>query len=190
MEEMEYLEKIIISSEMYRKIERTVIDLYVRNRICSAPINPFEIAEKEGCLVKPISSLGLELKQLLKAKAIDGMSFYNLSCNCYVILYDDTQCIQRQKFTIMHELGHILLEHREESDLAEMCANYFAGYALVPTPLISFYECSSVMDIKQTFDVTEQPAGIRYNAYLNWMCISSCLRKEEEKLLSLFKNNK
>ena len=43
---------------------------------------------------------------------------------------------RRIRFTIMHEIGHIVLDHTEHSDLAESEANFFAKYALAPPPLV------------------------------------------------------
>lgn len=36
----------------------------------------------------------------------------------------------------MHEIGHIVLDHSEGSELAEVEARFFAKYALAPPPLI------------------------------------------------------
>ena len=44
----------------------------------------------------------------------------------FYIFYDDSMYDRRIRFTIMHEIGHIVLDHTEHSDLAESEANFFA----------------------------------------------------------------
>lgn len=189
MRDLEYFDKLNIPSSLYRKIEREVIQLYIRNEICSVPIDPYKIAQNEKCELVPLSKIRNDLKSSLKRDEFDGLSFFYLPMRRYVIFFDDSQCIQRQKFTIMHELGHILLGHREESNLAKECANYFAAYALAPTPLIWHFNCGTQKDVQRVFDVTEKPAKLRFSSYQKWMNITE-LNEMEVKLLDLFKDEK
>ena len=189
MEEKDYLDKLIIPPSLYGRIESEVIKLYVRNKINSVPIDPFEIAINEGCELAPWSKLRKDLKAALKRDEYDGISFHYTPDHHFVIIYDDSQCIQRQKFTIMHELGHMALGHNEESKLSKECANYFAAYALAPTPLIWHFKCKSERDVQSVFDVTEKPAELRFSAYQKWRKISNFSEMETE-LLNLFPKRK
>jgi len=77
--------------------------------------------------------------QIAKGSPILGFSLYNLECP--VILVKKQDADTRQSFTLMHELGHLLL-HRassidDDNDLhasegQEREANAFAGHLLVP----------------------------------------------------------
>lgn len=189
MEENDYLSRLILPPSLYRRIERAAIDMYIHHSIKSVPVDPFEIARKENCELTPISKLREDLKEALNKDEFDGMSFHYTPDHRYVIFYDDSKCIQRQKFTIMHELGHIYLGHKEESELAKECANYFAAYALAPTPLIWYYKCKSECDVQYTFDITDTPASIRFSAYKKWMKIENFSETEKE-LLNLFPKEK
>lgn len=61
----------------------------------------------------PYSKCSNEKKIALLCASEDGMSCLDQSRNGkFVIYYNDEECtIQRQRFTIMHEIGHIVLEH-------------------------------------------------------------------------------
>ena len=80
----------------------------------------------------------------------NGLCIYDITRNVYLILYNERHLTARIRFTIMHELGHIILEHLndEETELArgglpnakylfyEGEANTFAGNALAPPIII------------------------------------------------------
>lgn len=117
----------------------------------------------------------------------DGFSYYHPGLGRFIIRYNDVQCIERQRFTIMHEIGHILLGHKTESDLADKMANYFAAYALAPSPLIHEYGVEDYIDIKNIFQVSEECAQIcmfRYNNWVNYGC--KHYLPYEKKLIDMF----
>lgn len=77
--------------------------------------------------------------QIAKQNPILGFSLYDPACPVIVIKKQDWDT--RQSFTLMHELGHLLLHKTssidDERDLEshrghEREANFFAGYLLVP----------------------------------------------------------
>jgi len=97
-----------------------------------------EALESHGVLV--FRSNGYNGKwQIAKENPIIGFSLYDASCPVIVVKKQDSE--SRQSFTLMHELGHLLL-HKissidDERDLQshrghEREANAFAGYLLVP----------------------------------------------------------
>ncbi len=83
--------------------------------------------------------------QIEKVSTICGFSLYDPVCPVIVIKKQPPAYESRQVFTLMHELGHILLHKQsfmdEESDLVfdqgnEREANEFAGSLLVPTQFL------------------------------------------------------
>lgn len=77
--------------------------------------------------------------QITKESPILGFSLYDPVCPVILVKKQDSDA--RQSFTLMHELGHLLLHKTssidDESDLhahagAEQVANAFAGHLLVP----------------------------------------------------------
>lgn len=53
----------------------------------------------------------------------------------YEVMYDHRTYGPRQRFTMAHELGHIILKHRMEEEWEEREADYFASQLLAPRPL-------------------------------------------------------
>lgn len=58
----------------------------------------------------------------------------------------------------MHEIGHIVLDHSEDSELAEKEVKFFAKYALVPPVLVHKLKLDNPMDIIDIFDVSFEAA--------------------------------
>ena len=130
-------EPIKMSSKMYSYIEEKVVELFINLNITSFPIKPRQIAKKLGIKTKTYKKLGEELRNKLIKNEVYGFTYENKKSNVCIIAYEGTASNKRTRFTIMHEIGHYVLKHKEPSALAEKMADYFAGYALAPTPLMS-----------------------------------------------------
>lgn len=55
----------------------------------------------------------------------------------YELYYDNRGNPYRRRFTLAHELGHIILKHHSEETWEEREADYFASQLLAPTPLVA-----------------------------------------------------
>ena len=88
---------------------------------------------------------------------------------------------------IMHEIGHIDMGHKHGSQLAEVIANHYAGYALAPSPLIQKYNCEDFGDISVVFNISDECAYWRFNSYQNW--IKYRIKKKYEKELLNYLND-
>ena len=102
------------------------------------------------------------------------------------IFYDDLHPRNRQRFTIMHEMGHIQLGHKENSMYAERCANYFATYSLAPTPIIGLYGCEDYIEVSKRFKLSQESALYAFDRYKRWVNIPCALKPYEKKLNMLF----
>ena len=115
-----------------------------------------EALEARGVLV--FRSNGYNGKwQIAKANPILGFSLYDAACPVIVIKKLDWD--SRQLFTLIHELGHLLLHKTssidDERDLTshrghEREANAFAGYLLVPDVFLA-----SIRDAERPDDVSQ-----------------------------------
>ena len=132
--------------------------MFKKNNIHTVPIDPFYIVRNEGFELIPFSRLKEKLKVVVKAGEYDGMSFHYSPSGTYIICYDDSQSYPRQRFTILHELGHIYMGHKEESSLANKIANHFAAYAIAAYPLIQRYGCKNEEDIREVFNTSFETA--------------------------------
>ena len=78
------------------------------------------------------------------AFTLQGVIFYN----------DKFPHKERQRFSLMHEVGHIVLNHVGESSDNEKEADLFAGNILAPRSVIWHLHFNSVKDICETFNVS------------------------------------
>lgn len=186
MSENEEYTTVRLPSKVYGKIEKAVVALYKKLKIAKVPVNPFTIASQLGYIVKKYSSLPRYVQIELKTREKEGLSHYDPDLGTFVIYYDDSISYARVRFTLMHEIGHILLGHREESVLARKMADYFAAYALAPSPLMGYYECEDYMDVANKFDVSQECADICFQRYSNWSYYSGEIKVYESELISLF----
>lgn len=115
-----------------------------------------EALESRGVLV--FRSNGYNGKwQIAKQNPILGFSLYDPACPVIVLKKQDWDT--RQSFTLMHELGHLLLHKTssidDERDLEshrghEREANAFAGYLLVPDAFLA-----SIQDAERPDEVSQ-----------------------------------
>jgi Zn-dependent peptidase ImmA (M78 family)/transcriptional regulator with XRE-family HTH domain len=144
------------------------VALVVRQWLGVGPVNTFETYRKaiedKGILV--FRSNGYNGKwQIASDSPILGFSIYDPECPVIVVkkMYSNAQLT----FTLMHELGHLLL-HKEssiddESDLyahrgAEQEANAFAGLVLVPNDFLR-----RINDAARPDDVSEYDEWLSQN---------------------------
>ena len=175
---------LLLSDERYEEIKASVVCLFEEYEIFCTPISAFEIATKMGAKMRAYSTNTPEKRRYLLEKCPDGSS-----CICSgtpYIFYNDEKPYTRQNWTIMHEIGHIRLDHSETSDLAESEADFFAKCALVPPVLIHRYGLKTVKDVMERFRVSAESA--KY-------ALASCQRRyrnhpvvsiPEQKLCRLF----
>lgn len=186
MSENEEYTTVRLPSKVYDRIETEVVKLYKKLKITKVPIDPFIIASQLGYIVKKYSSLPRKVQIELKTCEKEGLSHYDPDLGTFVIYYDDSISYTRVRFTLMHEIGHIILGHREESALARKMADYFSAYALAPSPLMGHYGCEDYMDIANRFCVSQECADICFQRFLNWTYYGGKMKSYETELLNLF----
>jgi len=91
-------------------------------------------------------------------KEINGHTVYEL-------FYDSHANPRRMRFTLAHELGHILLNHKMETSWEEQEADYFAAQLLAPRPVFNVlavhgFDTSSPELIAITFNLSQAAAAI------------------------------
>ena len=128
------------------------------------PINGFEIAHKMGIKVIPYSAIAPSKRWPLIKKSEDGFSV-EMDNGQWYIFYNDEKDYGRVNHTIMHELGHIVLDHTEDSELAEKEVKFLAKYALAPPVLIHKLKLDDPESIAQIFEISYEAACY---AYFHW----------------------
>lgn len=155
-----------LTYEKYEEIKNVVTDTLELCNINSIPIYGFPLAQALNITCIPYSSLSDEKQQACLKLSEDGFTLDN------IIYYNDSMPQTRIRFTIMHELGHIILGHTESTETTESEANFFACYILVPPVLIYAHDRTSDIDkdlIRTLFKVSDEVAGYSLNGYKKWL---------------------
>ncbi|MFV0502542.1 MAG: ImmA/IrrE family metallo-endopeptidase [Lachnospirales bacterium] len=132
------------------------------------PVNGFELATKMCIKVIPYLTIPEHKRWLLLKKSEDGFSVEKDIGEWY-IYYNDEKDYGRINNTIMHEIGHIVLDHIEDSELAEKEVKFFAKYTLVPSVLVHKLKLDNPMDISDIFAVSFEAACYAYSHYKKWL---------------------
>lgn len=132
--------------------------------INSLPVMPLDICNRAGIKVYKNSDV-----QLL-AEAQIGLSFYH--DGSFRIIIDDTQIITRRRFTLAHELGHIVLGHLlvdtpqgrifdTSKPEAERQADVFASRLLAPACVLWGINAQTAEQIATACNISHEAATIR-----------------------------
>lgn len=71
-----------------------------------------------------------------------------------VVLYNDSLCIQRIRFSLMHELGHYILGHNIKSKEIEREADAFAANLLAPEAVIKYQGFYTAPSLSSYFGIS------------------------------------
>ncbi len=178
---------IKLSGRRLEEIKECVVNMYENCDISCIPISAFEIATKMGVSVVPYSAYNEKTQRLMLKKSEDGF-IVEKTDGSFFIFYNGEKGYGRINNTIMHEIGHIILEHTEDSELADKEVNFFAKYALAPPVLIHTLALKDAYSIAKVFDISHEAATYALSYYLKWLQYG---RKNytsyELKTLELFK---
>lgn len=118
--------------------------------ITKLPVNPLNIIKRCNNTVvhtydEAMLKYGMTDRQLFKLWYMEGQDavtirrvFGNGSVG-YELFYDSHAYSLRRRFSLAHELGHILLGHRMETQDEEREANHFASVLLMPRPALDLF---------------------------------------------------
>ena len=177
---------IRIPSWLYDEIEQKAVDLLVSLQVCKLPIDPLLIIRKMGIEVVPFSKLSSDV-DWKEDEGNDAFSFFSKEENKFYITYNDKAIETRIRFSLMHEVGHIVLGHKGESFLASKIADYFAGYILAPYPLILEFTGFDRERVMRTFGISRGCADVTLSRCCNWDQYSGPMKDYERKLIHQFK---
>ena len=180
--------RIRLSNKRYEEIKQTVVKMFESYGVSCVPINGFEIANKMGVKVIPYSAYPARTRYLMEKYSIDGFSVLR-DTGEWCIFYndDDEHDYGRINNTIMHEVAHIVLDHTEDSELAETEVRFFAKYALAPPALIHKLKLETVESIADIFEISFEAAGYALSYYQKWLNYGGRDYKDYEiRMLKLF----
>ena len=171
-----------MTSENYRlpdfrfeEIKNTVADIVARYSIASIPVDVFDLSKKLGIRVVPFSGISEsswnKIRSFGISDDIDGFFIMAEKDGREVpfIFYDDSKSSGRIRFTMLHEAGHFILGHKEQSTLAEAEANFFAKYMIAPPVIAHQIQPNDYLDLKFRFDLSDECAWNAFSYYIKWL---------------------
>ena len=166
----------------YKKARDKAWDIIIDYNVSSLPVDVFNLCKRMGIHTVSYEKAAetIQLHSLSKY-TIDNDGFTVILNGHYVIFYDDTiQPIGRMRFTLAHELGHIVLGHlltesvscrsgitlwnngetQEPNDL-EKSANIFSSRLLSPACVLRALNIHKPKDIANLCGLSDTAAKVR-----------------------------
>lgn len=177
--------KEIPTNPRFDFVTKKAYDLLFELGIKSFPIKAEQVLEELSDFIEcqPWS----KAKKIMNAKdpfnlhqtKADAKSMKRRDSNLYLIVYDDRSGYspERINWSILHEIGHILLGHLDEFDVTaldrggltkeaygvlEVETNWFVSELLMPTPIVRQFDRMDVDEISILFGVSEEAAEKKY----------------------------
>lgn len=152
----------------YYNVRNTAWEFLIKNNVTFYPLDLHEILKQNNWKVTTYKQYScshhVELEELYKIST-DGFTKVDENDD-YVIVVNDINNRWRNRFTIAHEIGHIILHKTfKESSQLEKEANMFAARILMPMLLIKELNITTAEDLSQLCDVSIEAARYRLKRF-------------------------
>lgn len=133
-------------------------------------------------------------KSILLSVSEDAFCCYNVRSGKYEIFYnDEIRPKGRIKFSIPHELGHVVMNHPirlRRDPYCETEANLFGNELYVPQAFIIYYGFKTKSDLMANFQITESYAKVLLDKVEKRKRYKPELSKNEKRLIEIFESNR
>lgn len=196
----------------YNFVKSIVAKATEDNNISSYPVNVIDVFKNlHNCRVISYST-HMEKYNLTPEEVIsyfgseEGCTIYNAKKDKYLVFYNDLDSyykpLPRIRWTLTHELGHILLGHLKEIDdikifrnslsekeyeNLESEANNFTALFLANPVILDKIDIESSADIEVICKLSVEASKYRYNHYLRWRETKK-INKYDKVVLNCFNN--
>lgn len=155
--------KIDISAD-YFKVRNIAWNFLIKNNVKEYPLDLISIIEKNNWALlsyQEFSSLkNISIEELKRKYSPSGFSFN------HIIVINEELSDQVKRFTIAHEIGHILLHKLIPDKIRrEKEANMFAARILMPMFLIRELNIEDKVELAKLCNVSVESAGYRLERY-------------------------
>jgi len=167
-------------------VDRAIL-FHASNSFNWFPINPYDIYEHyEWALyscreIEALRGKNDPLAKSVRVSGVDAKTYRSRADGMYITVYDESQIPDRIRWTLAHEIGHIVLKHLEEFDLTEINrglnseqyrvleneANAFAAELLAPLYILKRLNIENDYDISKYFLLSGEASRNRANALKN-----------------------
>lgn len=156
-------------SANYFKVRNIAWEFLIKNKVTEYPLDLIDIMKRNNWTLisfKEYSKLKNISIEEIKKKLSPSSFKFEIERN-YFIAINEKLNEQTQRFAIAHEIGHILLHKLiPDKERLEKEANMFANRILMPLFLIKELKITSIKQLTELCNVTEQRANnrlLRYN---------------------------
>lgn len=179
----------MLSHRRYEELKALGADL-IEDYALAYPLDPFEVADILGVHVT-VHEYGLPpmaawFCSTTDAYTLPGQSSHGLKFQVHL---NGAAPPLRQRFTLMHEVAHLWLDHpRAETfigEVAEAEANFLASYLLAPDALVTAWVPGlTVTGIAEEFQVSEESAGLIHKRVLRMLTANAQGRHYNRRIAS------
>ncbi len=182
-----------LANERYEKIKKTIGEFLEDYGVNKLPLDVFGLARKMKIKIALASELleqhPRKIDEYVLFRYPNSYLYYDSETQKFIIYIDDVGCKRkRQRFSLAHELMHIILGHTEQTPENEAEANFGATYLLAPTSLaLIFPEEEALLlpeIVSRIFDVSlpEAEIVVRYNS--NRLSLPDINETDYEKMIN------
>ncbi len=161
----------------------------IENQINKLPINIKSLIKNNGWALVPYNKTNKYIKNVDPCLFKNNWGFTLHHLDKFVIFYDTSVSIESQRFTLAHEIGHIMLSHFvAATNKIEIEANIFACKILMPMCVL--YKCNAInqSEISKLCMVSYSAATYSCNRYSEILKNGNYnISKLEYKIVSQFK---
>lgn len=154
----------------YKNSRDAAWQMLIKNRIASLPVSVQRICKSERVKLFTYEEGSALIQKLGLEEHTTENDAFSIGRR---IFYDDTKPTTRQRFSVAHELGHIVLHTPNEAtvynreispgdDPIEREANIFASRLLAPLCVLHYLNLNSAAEIAEVCNISMTAAEIRY----------------------------
>lgn len=137
-------------------IQQKILEVFRHCGVQTFPVDCFQILERYRIRLFSYQ----ELRETNPILYREILRFTEDACRYgNSIYYNEAGCFGRVRFSLMHELGHILLGHDRETPEFEAEANYFASHLLAPRMAVHYARCQTAASVARLFLITREASG-------------------------------
>lgn len=130
------------------------------------PLDVWELVESYG--LKTVSYTKFAEKYNCEFSDLTDISIYGFllrdknSCNA-IIYYNDRQSVPTQRFTLLHELGHYVMDHYIDNKENDRLVDCFARNLIAPVSICKKLELKHSFQISEYFNISPSAGVTRAN---------------------------